>query len=361
MAEESFQEKTEPATGKKREEARKRGHVARSLELNSALILVFGMLILSLAGGNLVSQLADMTRGTIAAAGSFRVTAASIHAVVPGGILKVGLILAPVVLGVGVVGLAAGYAQVGFQLSGEALQPRLERFNPLKGIKKVLISRRSLVELLKNLVKVAIVGGAGAIAVQDVLEESMTLLDGDAGAALGFIGRASLSVGMKTGLAFLVLAVLDYLYQRFEYEHDLRMTRQEVKEEHKALEGDPVVRGRIRGVQRRIAYRRMMHDVPTADVVVTNPTHLAIALRYDLDRMQAPAVVAKGADLIAQRIREIAREHDIPIVEDRPLAWALYRTVEIGEQIPEKLFQAVAQLLATIYRLRPRGPEVHVT
>jgi flagellar biosynthetic protein FlhB len=149
-----------------------------------------------------------------------------------------------------------------------------------------------------------------------------------------------------------VMAALDYGFQRFEFERELRMTKQEVKEESKMFEGDPVVKGRIRTVQRQIAYRRMMHDVPTADVVVTNPTHLAVALKYDNLRMRAPRVVAKGADLMAQRIRDVAREHEIPIVEDKPLAQVLYRTVEIGQEIPAKLFQAVAQILAYIYRMK---------
>ena len=149
-----------------------------------------------------------------------------------------------------------------------------------------------------------------------------------------------------------MLAVVDYFYQRFEHERELRMSKEEVKEETKSTEGDPMVKGRIRSIQRRIAYRRMMQDVPKADVIVTNPTHLAIALQYDADEMRAPRVVAKGADLIALKIREIAAAHDVPIVEDKPLAQALYRSVEIGQEIPEKMFQAVAQLLAYIYRLK---------
>jgi flagellar biosynthetic protein FlhB len=162
---------------------------------------------------------------------------------------------------------------------------------------------------------------------------------------MGYLGSAAYGLGIKAGLAFLVLAVVDYFYQRFEHERELKMSKEEVKEETKSTEGDPMVKGRIRSIQRRIAYRRMMQDVPKADVVVTNPTHLA-------DDMHAPRVVAKGADIIALRIREIAAANDVPIVEDKPLAQALYRSVEIGQNIPEKMFQAVAQLLAYIYRLK---------
>jgi flagellar biosynthetic protein FlhB len=177
-------------------------------------------------------------------------------------------------------------------------------------------------------------------------------MDSDAETILGFMAKSALGVGLKVGIAYLVVAALDVAYQRFEYERDLRMTKQEVKEEHKQQEGDPLIKSRIRTVQRQIAYKRMMQEVPKADVVVTNPTHIAVALKYDVAKMSAPKVVAKGAELIAQRIKDLAREHGVPIVEDKLLARLLYKSVEIGEEIPEKLFQAVAQVLAYIYRLR---------
>jgi len=184
------------------------------------------------------------------------------------------------------------------------------------------------------------------------MADTLSLMDGDVRGILTFLVSASLSTGFKMGLAFLALALFDYLFQRFEFERDIRMTKQEVKEDTKMTEGDPLVRGRIRSVQKQIAYKRMMHDVPKADVVVTNPTHVAVALKYEAGKMDAPRVVAKGAELIAQRIKEIAREHRVPIVEDKVLARALYSSVNIGEVIPEKLFQAVAQLLAYIFRMK---------
>jgi len=217
-----------------------------------------------------------------------------------------------------------------------------------------------MVELAKNLLKVTIVGGIAYAALDSVMVESVNLMDSDVESVLGFMAKASLGIGLKTGLAFLALAVLDYFYQRFEFERDLRMTKQEVKEESKQQEGDPLVKSRIRSIQRRIAYKRMMQDVPKADVVVTNPTHLAVALKYQAGAMSAPKVVAKGADLIAQRIRALALEHDIPVVEDKPLAQALYKSVDVGEEVPEKLFQAVAQLLAYIYRLKKVKPSLSV-
>jgi flagellar biosynthetic protein FlhB len=238
----------------------------------------------------------------------------------------------------------------------EPLMPDFNKVNPLNGIRKVLISRRSLVELLKNVLKVTIVGYIAWDALRGILAETITLMDGDAAGVLSFMARGAMALAFKTGLAFLVLAALDYAYQRFEFGKEMRMTKQEVKEEGKAQEGDPQVKARVRSIQRRIAYRRMMQDVPTADVVVTNPTHIAVAIKYDTEEMSAPKVVAKGAELIARRIREIALEHGVPIIEDRPLARTLYGTVEVGEEIPEKLFQAVAQLLAYIYRLKSDAP-----
>jgi flagellar biosynthesis protein FlhB len=181
-------------------------------------------------------------------------------------------------------------------------------------------------------------------------------MDGDAAGVLKFLVRSSLWAGMKIGLVYLVLALFDYFYQRFEFEKEQMMTKEEVKEEGKMQEGNPLIKGRIRSIQRQIAYKRMMHDVPKADVVLTNPTHVAVAIKYDSEKMSAPRVVAKGAELIAQRIKKIAAEHNIPVVEDRVLARALYKAVDIGDEIPEKMFQAIAQLLAYIYRMKKAQP-----
>jgi flagellar biosynthetic protein FlhB len=351
MADESQEERTEPASDKKRSEARRKGKVLKSVELNSAFTLVFGLLIVYFGGTAIATNLASVTRALFTASGTFVVNVPNVQQLFLESVVRLFLTVAPVVLGLMLVGVAAHVAQAGFVFAPEAIMPGPEKLNPLTGIRKIMVSRRSLVELLKNVVKVGIVAFAGYHAVEGVLEESVTLMDADAGAILGFVAGASLNVGLKTGLAFLVLAIADYFYQRFEFEKDLRMTRQEVKEEYRTMEGDPQIKGRIKDVQRKIAYRRMMHDVPTATVVVTNPTHVAVALKYEAGAMEAPRVVAKGADLLAQRIKDLARAHGVPVVEDRPL--------EIGHPIPEKLFQAVAQVLAYIYRMkqqrRPNG------
>ncbi len=356
MAEESFQEKTEPASDRKREEARRKGSVARSVEFNSAFVLLFGLMILAVGSGTLVNGLADVARSIFSGAGSMPVSMQSLQSMAGTGAIRVGMLLAPLILGIMAVGLSASYLQVGFVYSPEALKPSFEKLNPLNGIKKVMISRRSLMELAKSLVKILVVGTVAYSAIEQVIGEAPSLVDSDPEALLGFLGNSAFGLGLKTGLAFLVLALIDFFFQRYEHERSLRMSKEEVKEENKTMEGDPLVKSRVRSIQRRIAYRRMMQDVPKADVVVTNPTHLAIALRYDADDMRAPTVLAKGADLIALKIKEIAAAHAIPVVEDRPLAQALYKSVDVGQEIPEKLFQAVAQLLAYIYRLKQTSP-----
>jgi len=351
-AQESFQEKTEHATPKRKEDARLRGKVARSMELNSATILVLGLAILYFSGTALALKIESTARALFAASGSLKITPTSIHRLFMEGIGTLILAVAPIAVALLAVGLAVSFAQVGFLFTLKPLAPKWETMNPMNGIKKLFFSRRTLVEQLKNVLKVAIVAFVAYYSLQKTMSESLELMNKDVASIVDVMVRSSFSVGLKVGLAFLALALGDYLYQRFEYERELRMTKQEVKEENKLNEGDPLVKGRIRSIQRRIAYKRMMQEVPKADVVVTNPTHYAVALKYDAEKMNSPAVVAKGADLLAQRIKSIAKEHGVPMVENKVLARALYTTVEIGEAIPEKLFHAVAEVLAYIYRLK---------
>jgi flagellar biosynthesis protein FlhB len=356
MAEDSFQERTEPATPKKKDESRRKGKVLKSMELNSALILVFGMLILYFTGASLVVNFSAIAREMLIQSGNVQITASTAHQIIAHAIGKFILIVAPFAVGMTLVGLAANIAQVGFLFTFEPLQPSWAKINPMNGMKKVLLSRRSVVELLKNLLKIGIVSLVAYFALNGMMDNTIDLMESDVSTILSFMATAAFGIAFKMGIAFLALAVFDYIYQRFEHEKELRMTKQEVKEEWKSQEGDPQIKGKIRSIQRQIAYRRMMHDVPTADVVVTNPTHIAVAIKYETAKMSAPTVVAKGAELIAQRIKEIAAEHAVPIIEDKPLARALYKSVDIGDEIPAKLFQAVAQLLAYIYRLRNMKP-----
>jgi flagellar biosynthesis protein FlhB len=352
VAEESFQEKTEEATGKRRTDARNKGQVARSMDLNSSFMILFGLLLLLVCGGGIISGLAESLRAFMMRAGTFAPNADSLRMITAEAATRFAMILGPVVGGMAMIGLGAGYAQVGALWTLEPLKPNFAKLNPLTGIKKVVISRRAAVEIAKNVMKASVVGYIAYLALESVLSDTVSLMDGDPMEILGFMARASLGVGFKTGIAFLGLSVLDFFYQRFEHEKNLKMSKEEVKEEMKETEGDPHTKARIRGIQRKIAYKRMMAEVPKADVVLTNPTHLAVALKYESKKMGAPRVVAKGAGLIAERIKEIARANNVPVVEDKPLARALYKSVDVGDEIPEKLFQAVAQVLAYIYRLR---------
>lgn len=359
MSEESFQERTEEATSKRRSDAREKGQVTRSMDLNSALMLLFGLLLLYLTGDRLTNGLGITMRDYLSRASTFEPTPDSLRLMIVDVVGRLVMLMGPIVGGLMVIGLAANFAQVGFTPSLEPLKPSFKKLNPLTGLKKVVISRRSAVELAKNVIKSVIVGLIAWAALDGVISETVPLMDGEPTAIMGFMAKAALGVGFKTGLAFLALSAFDYFYQRFEFEKSIRMTKQEIKEENKEQDGDPQIKGRIRNIQRKIAYKRMMQDVPKADVVVTNPTHLAVALRYDGEKMAAPRVVAKGAGPIAERIKEIARNHSVPVVENKPLARALYKGVEVGDEIPEKLFQAVAQVLAYIYRLRTSRSRVN--
>lgn len=261
------------------------------------------------------------------------------------------LLMSPVFLTAVLTGLAVNYLQVGFLFTTEPLAFKLERLNPVEGFKRVA-SRRSLFELVKAVLKVGVVGFVAFQFIRSRLEELLLVLYLDASGFWHTISSLSLALSLRIGAVFLILAVLDYLYQRYEHQRNLRMTRQEVKEEVKQQEGDPQLRARLRERQRKVAMQRMIQEVPRATVVITNPTELAVALRYREGEENAPVVVAKGAALVARRIRETAEKHGVPLVENRAVARLLYDKVEVGQEIPVELYQAVAEILAIVYSLR---------
>lgn len=249
-------------------------------------------------------------------------------------------------------GCVANFAQVGFMFIPELIMPKLDRINPLQGLKRIF-SRRLLVELLKAVTKI----GVACYIAYGVINSSAyifpRLMDMRLSDAVDILGNLGSAIVFRVGLFFLVLAIADYAFQYSEHMNTIRMTKQEVKEELRQYEGDPQIRGRIRQRQRQMAMQRMMQQVPKADVVITNPTHYAVALKYETHRDRAPVVLAKGVDELAQRIKDVAQEHDVIIYEDPLLAQTLYKTVEIGQTIPESLYEAVANVLAFVYRLRP--------
>ena len=351
MAEESFQEKTEQATPKRREEARKKGQTAKSQELNSAVVLIAGLSGLYALGGFLFQNLAGFTVHTLETSHTFNLTASSVRIyLIDCGRVFFGAI-GPILIVVGVAALAISLGQVGFVINEEALKFKPNRLDPLQGAKRIF-SKRSLVELVKGVLKISIVAYISYLAIAPELPRISLLADAGICDTFQYIGVMVFKVGLYTALALLIMAILDYVYQRWEFNQSIKMTKQEVKEESKQTEGDPQVRMRIRSLQRENARRRMMDEVPEADVVITNPTRYAVALKYDLDTMAAPRVIAKGRNLIAQRIKEIARESGIPLVENKPLAQTLFKAVEVGQDIPEDLYRAVAEVLAYVFRLK---------
>lgn len=344
------QEKTEKPTGKKRADARNKGQVAQSREIPSLLVLLSGLSFFFFGGSWMFSQLTDLLRELFQHLhyASFEVD--TVQVILLHLLGKIIIFMAPLLGMIAIAGIVANVAQTGFVFSEQTLMPNFSKLNPLSGIKR-LISIRSLVELLKSIIKLVIIGVVAYSLLHKELEQIPALVELDIHQIFALIYRISLKIGFYTCLVLAFLAGLDLLFQRWQFEHDLRMTKQEIKDEHKQQEGDPRVKARIRSVQRQMAMRRMMEAVPKATVVITNPTHFAVAIKFDRS-MEAPMVVAKGAGPIAARIKEIAGQHNVPIIEEKPLARALYKDVEIGHYIPVDLYHAVAEILAYVYRLK---------
>jgi flagellar biosynthetic protein FlhB len=354
MAESPGQERTERATAKRRMEARKQGQVALSREVPSALILIAVLGVFYFAGSRLLDDLTRLFGESFGQLHTTRLRTVSDAAALISALFRSCLLLlAPVILPLLVAGVAGNLLQIGFEIHAGPLAPKLSKMNPLTGLKRI-VSMRGLVELVKSLVKVLFIGAIAWSVVSGYLADFPTLVRRDIAGIWEFTHTAAYRILFYVCLAMVVLAVLDYAYQRWQHEENLKMTKQEVRDERKQTEGDPQIKSRIRSLQRQAAYHRMIAEIPTADVVITNPTHLAIALRFDPAEMNAPQVVAKGADHVAARIRDIAREHGVPLVENKPLAQSLYRLADPGDYIPVELYRAVAEVLAYVYRLKGR-------
>lgn len=350
MADERDEERTEPASPRRREEARERGQVARSADLSSAVILLAAVLALQFLGRPLIG-------GLFASAASVLERLALVDGDPAGLLTQFGGAFTAVLLGflpfVGIVlaaALAANLVQVGFLFTAKPLAPDFDRLNPVSGLVR-LFSMRGLLRLVAGLLKLTIVG---LVVFWTLWAERVRLVELSGRGFEPILGVAVdlMSVlSLRAALALLVLALCEYGVQRWQHERDLRMSKQEVREELKRYEGDPRIRERRRAIQQQLALQRMLLGVPQATVVVTNPTHLAVAIRYEKS-MEAPVVVAKGAEQLAKRIRESALDHAVPVVERKDLARSLYRTVDVGQSIPPGLYQAVAEILAYVYRLK---------
>ena len=343
-------EKTEEATPRRRQDARKKGQVVKSQELNAAVNLL-ALTVLLWAGGNLLIQQFRLMMVKYVQRGATLLSLGELNPLLFTALGDFFLLTAPIFLVAVVAGLAVNYLQVGFLFSTESLTFKPERLNPLEGFQK-LASKRALFELAKTLLKFTLVGTVAFLFVQSRLEIMLLALYQDAVQLWQTAAKLILDLSMRVGAVFFSLSVADYLYQRYEHNTNLRMTKQEVKDEYRQMEGDPRLKARIREQQRKVAMERMIQDVPRATVVITNPTTLAVALRYQEDEDRAPVVVAKGAALIAQKIREKALEHKVPLVENKAVARLLFEQVGVGEEIPLDLYQAVAEVLALVYRLK---------
>lgn len=347
----SFQDKTEAPTPHKREEARNEGRVAKSADLNSAVPLLAVLMVMRAAGPFMSTGFTELMRSQFSTLHSTEVNLQTTTPMIMNIILKACLLSAPVVLTAGAVGMAVNVMQVGMKIAPKSIAPDLNKLDFFKGIAK-LVSPQAWVELLKSILKLGVVG----YVVYSFLRTeypSLIQLSGMPLDAIGSkVGELCWGVLLRSTSAIIILAMLDYLYQKLSFENTLKMTKQEVKEEYKRSEGDPQIKGQIRQRQREMAKRtRMLDDVPKADVIVTNPTRIAVALKYDPNKTAAPIVIAKGQRLVAERIKAIARENNIPIVENKPVARMIFKVVEIGHPIPEELYQAVAEILAFVYRL----------
>ncbi|MBR4695288.1 MAG: flagellar biosynthesis protein FlhB [Selenomonadaceae bacterium] len=342
-------EKTEEPTAKKRSDARKKGQVGRSQELNTAFVLLIGFFILKVLWEYIYGEIANYTTyiyGHLMQS----VDTETVLQLFIGIMIVLAKTVLPVMFAILIMGLGINLFQVGLKFSTEAIEIKLDKLNPINGFGR-MFSKRTLVELVKSILKIVIIGFFLYNYLKDEIFVMPQFIYYDLGTSLEEIARIIFAMIFQVLAVIIILAILDFTYQKWQTTQDLKMTKQEVKDEMKQSEGDPQIKGKIRQKQRQMAMARMMQEVPKADVIITNPTHYAVALQYS-QGMTAPAVLAKGQDFVAQKIKEIAKEHKVPIVENKPLARALFAAVEVGDMVPTELYQAVAEVLAYVYRLK---------
>lgn len=344
-------EKTEDASSRKLSKAREEGQVAKSQEIPSVFVLLGGGIALYFAAWHIYQNLVEVFQYNLTFERVPGFTDPDLVHLMIYLSQKIFIICLPVFAIVVLVALLTNFAQVGFQVSWKALEPKFTRLDPINGFKQKF-SSRAVVEFVKSLVKVFVVGLVCYLATIGQMDNIARLYDNTVAQIVLFTLIESFWIFVKVCLIMIVVAILDYAYQRWKFLDDQKMTKKEVKDEYKQTEGDPQVKSRIRQLQAEAARKRMMADVPQADVVVTNPTRLAVALKYDNMTMDAPTVLAKGAGPVAKNIREVARENDVPLVENKELARNLYKYVDIGNEVPLEYYQAVAEVLAYVYQMK---------
>lgn len=350
-------EKTEPATQKKLDDARKKGQVAKSREIANAFGLLALFLLIKFWVGNMGTQfleLFSLTYNKMPEMVTFwngYLPQQDMRVMFQNMLLRVLVILAPIFIVALIVAFASDIWQVKWKLSPEAMKPKLSKISPISGFKRIF-SVNSVVELIKSLAKIFLIGYICYSYVIKNKEKLFLLYDMPLMQAVQLVAEMVVDMGIRISLVYMILAFADYAYQKFKFNKDMMMTKQEVKDEYKQSEGDPKVKGRIRQKMQEASRRRMMQNLPTADVVITNPTHYAVAIKYDPEEADAPIVLAKGADYLAAKIKEVAKENKIEIVENKPLARMLYANVDVGKTVPPELYQAVAEVLAFVYKIQ---------
>jgi flagellar biosynthesis protein FlhB len=343
--------KTEKPTGRRLQKEREKGHVARSREVPSATILLGVLLTLSYVTPKLLFSLSGHMSALLRVKVPAEITSPFLSRLMGDAIMRIGPVVGLIMLSAMVFALAANYAQIGWVVSWEALSFKFENLNPKNGFSRIF-SKNGVVELAKSLLILVVVGYPAYSIMSEYRNLYPRLVLMDVRQLMFWTAAISYKVYLRIGILLFLLALADFAFQKYRFLEQLKMSKQEVKDEMKEMDGDPTTKGRIRKIQRDMARKRMMAEVPKADVVITNPTHYAVALSYKMDSMDAPRVVAKGVGFLALKIKELAQQHNIPMVENRPLAQTLYKTVEIGESIPGDLYRAVAEILAFIYRAR---------
>ena len=345
------EEKTEEATPKKKSEARKKGQVARSKDVGLAITMVTCTLVILLLSSMIVGNLKDTMIYFLQSGMLQDINEMSIKSIVITILLKAGLCILPVVIPIMIAGIVASLMQTGFLLTGEPLKPKFSKLNPISGFKN-MFSKKSFVDLLKNLAVVTVIGFIGFLYVRDNYDKILQISNTYLPSLGGQVQDLVVGIFFQVSVVLVIIAAADYFVQFKFHQKDLRMTKQEIKEEYKQMEGDPQIKSKIKQKQREMATRRMMASVADATVVITNPTHLSIALKYEEGNNEAPKVVAKGADLVALKIKEVAKENDVPIMENKPLARMIYEQVDIDREVPQEMYQAVAEILAMVYKLK---------
>lgn len=346
-------EKTEEATPKKLDEARGEGQVAKSMDLITACMLLGLFLILKISvgfiGNNFIGDFKESYKN-ISKVDAEIFNSNMAHSYIVFVLEQILLSAFPVYIIAFLIAFIMNLVQVKWKPTMKPLKPKLNKFNPISGMKRVF-SKDKIMELLKSIAKVSVLSYVVIDTLKDKWSFLFQLYHVSLNNAIALLGSIIINLGLKISICFLIIAFVDFMYQKYKFKNDMKMTKQEIKDEYKNSEGDPHIKGKIRQKMREVSQRRMMQSLPEADVVITNPTHLAVAIKYDKEVSSAPIVIAKGADFLANKIKDSAREYKIEIVENKPLARMLYYNVEIGQEIPEELYQMVAEVLAYVYEL----------